>query len=104
MKNILQFLDKWSARIMLPLSLIVFLKTCSTNSKIEKLEKKLIEQTSKIDSIVRVETVSKEELSKMLKVEGLKSEKRMIQSTDRKIFDVNRQSEIDKEINNLENK
>ena len=34
--------------------------------------------------------------------EGLKTEKRMIQSTDRKIFDVNRQSEIDKEIKRLE--
>jgi hypothetical protein len=37
-----------------------------------------------------------------IKIEGLKSEKRMIQSTDRKILDVNRQSEIDKEISNLE--
>lgn len=98
----LQFLDKWSTRIMLPLSLIVFLKTCSTNRKIEKIEKNLTEQTNKIDSIIKVETVSKEELNKMLKIEGLKTEKRMIQSTDRKIFDVNRQSEIDKEISNLE--
>jgi hypothetical protein len=38
----------------------------------------------------------------MLKIEGLKTEKRMIQSTDRKILDVNRQSEIDKEIQELE--
>ena len=36
-------------------------------------------------------------------IEGLKSEKRMIQSTDRKILDVNRQSQIDKEISSLEN-
>ena len=102
MKNILNFLDKWSTRIMLPLSLIVFLKTCSTNSKIEKLEKKVTEQTNKIDSIVKNNSVSKDLLDRMLKVEGLKSEKRMIQSTDRKILDVNRQSEIDKEIQNLE--
>ena len=37
-----------------------------------------------------------------LKIEGLNSEKRMIQSTDRKLFDMNRQSEIDKEISQLE--
>ena len=40
----------------------------------------------------------------MITIEGLKVEKRMIQSTDRKILDVNRQSEIDKEIENLETK
>jgi hypothetical protein len=98
MKYITDFLDKWSARIIFPLILIVFLKTCSTNSKIEKLEKDLTEQNIKTDSIIKVETLSKEETEKMLKIEGLKTEKRMIQSTDRKILDVNRQSEIDKEI------
>ena len=39
-----------------------------------------------------------------LTIEGLKSEKRMIQSTDRRILDVNRQTEIDNEIIELENK
>lgn len=37
-----------------------------------------------------------------LKIEGLKSELRMIQSTDRKLLDVNRQSDIQKEIEKLE--
>jgi hypothetical protein len=102
MKRITDFLDKWSTRIMFPLILIVFLKTCSTNGKIEKLEKELTKQNIKTDSIVKVETISKTEIEKMLKIEGLKAEKRMIQSTDRKILDVNRQSEIDKEIEELE--
>jgi ribosomal protein S8 len=102
MKRITDFLDKWSTRIMFPLILIVFLKTCSTNGKIEKLEKELTKQNNKTDSIVKVETISKTEIEKMLKIEGLKAEKRMIQSTDRKILDVNRQSEIDKEIQELE--
>ena len=104
MKRITDFLDKWSTRIMFPLILIVFLKTCSTNGKIEKLEKELTQQNIKTDSIVKAETISKDEIEKMLKIEGLKAEKRMIQSTDRKILDVNRQSEIDKEIQQLENK
>jgi hypothetical protein len=38
-----------------------------------------------------------------VEIEGLKAEKRMIQSTDRKIMDVNRQSQIDLEIKKLEN-
>ena len=41
-------------------------------------------------------------LQKEIKVEGLKVEKRMIQSTDRKIMDLNRQIEIDKELKQLE--
>jgi hypothetical protein len=47
---------------------------------------------------------SPEELNIIVQLEGLKVEKRMIQSTDRKILDVQRQSEIDKEINLLEKK
>jgi hypothetical protein len=38
---------------------------------------------------------------KDLQIEGLKSEKRMIQATDRKMLDVQRQTEIDKEIEKL---
>ena len=41
---------------------------------------------------------------KDLEIEGLKAEKRMIQSVDRKILDVNRQSEIDQEIKKLQTK
>lgn len=104
MKKIIDFLDKWAVRITFPLFLIVFFKTCSTNGKIEKLEKNLIEQNKKLDSVIKSEIISREDFNRMLKIEGLKVEKRMIQSTDRKILDVNRQSEIDKEIQTLENK
>jgi hypothetical protein len=37
-------------------------------------------------------------------VEGLKAEKRMIQATDRKILDVQRQTQIEEEIKVLESK
>jgi hypothetical protein len=53
---------------------------------------------------IKDSTYTKTELDVKLKIEGLKSEKRMIQSTDRKILDVNRQTEIDNEIIKLENK
>jgi len=104
MKNITDFLDKWSVRITLPLVLIIFFKTCSTNSKIEKTKEELTTQITVGDSTVKSVIITKEELKKMLTIEGLKAEKRMIQSTDRKILDVNRQSEIDKELQTLENK
>jgi len=96
MKAILNFIDTWGLRITTVLILIVFLKTCSTNGKIEKVQKNIVETNVKVDSL-------SDELGKQIKVEGLKSEKRMIQSTDRKIMDVNRQTEIDKEISKLEN-
>ena len=43
------------------------------------------------------------ELRKEIKIEGLQSEKRMIQATDRKLMDVQRQNQIEQEINKLEN-
>lgn len=108
MKNIVNFLDTWSPRIILPLVLIMFFKTCTTNGKIEKAKEELSTQITTGDSTVKstiLNTVTtKEDLKKMLTIEGLKVEKRMIQSTDRKILDVNRQSEIDKEIQELEKK
>lgn len=95
MKKILSFLDVWGIRVSTLLVLIVFFKTCNTNSKIDSTKKELQTLTKKVDSLSF-------ELKKEIKVEGLKSEKRMIQSTDRKILDVNRQSEIDKEISELD--
>jgi len=103
MRNIVDFLDKWSMRIMLPLVLIVFFKTCSTNGRIEKVEDNISNKHVVTDSIIKAETISKDEIQKMLAIEGLKVEKRMIQATDRKMLDVNRQTEIDKEIEKLEN-
>ena len=102
MKNILEFLDVWSVRIMLPLVLIMFFKTCSTNSKIEKTNEELSNKITTGDSLLKSLQLTKKEVQKIVTIEGLKVEKRMIQSTDRKILDVNRQSEIDKEIQKLE--
>lgn len=104
MKNITNFLDTWSTRIMLPLILIMFFKTCTTNGKIEKTREELSKQITVGDSTITSSQIKKEDIEKMIKIEGLKAEKRMIQSTDRKLLDVNRQSEIDKEIQKLENK
>jgi thiamine biosynthesis lipoprotein ApbE len=95
MKNILNFIDTWGVRVMTILVIVVFLKTCSTNGRIDKVNKEIKSVNQSVDSLSVV-------LKKEIKIEGLKSEKRMIQSTDRKMMDVNRQTEIDKEISELQ--
>jgi len=88
MKAILNFIDAWGVRIMFFLVIIVFFKTCTTNTKVQNVN-------DSVDSL-------SVKLRKEIKIEGLKSEKRAIQASDRKILDVNRQTEIDQEISNLE--
>lgn len=101
MSKVINFLKVWGVLVV---SLIIFLRTCTMSSKIEKLSKEDNQKFNYLDSLVKTETISKEEFKKMLTIEGLKSEKRMIQSTDRNILDVNRQSQIDKELQELEGK
>jgi hypothetical protein len=68
------------------------LKSCGTNSELTKLRKEVQTQREVLDKLPT---------KKDLQIEGLKSEKRMIQATDRKMLDVQRQTEIDKEIEKL---
>ena len=89
-----QFIEKHFNKLALFLLIVTFLNTCGNPNKITN--KRLDALTIKIDSLQSI-TVNKRDL----KIEGLKAEKRMIQSTDRKMFDVSRQTEIDKEIEKL---
>jgi hypothetical protein len=98
MQKIMDFIEKYGLMILV---LLVVLNTCSSGMSKKRSEKRVSNQ---FDSLKTEIKVLKQELQKEIKVEGLKVEKRMIQSTDRKILDVNRQSEIDKEIQILENK
>ena len=88
MKGILNFIDVWGVRIMFLLVVIIFFKTCTTNTKVQNVN-------DSVDSL-------SVKLRKEIKIEGLKSEKRAIQASDRKILDVNRQTEIDQEISKLD--
>lgn len=97
MKNINEFLSKWGMVIITPMVLITFFKSCSTSSNVNALNVKVDELKKQNDSLFS-------QVQKEIKIEGLKSEERMIQSTDRKLIDVNRQSEINKEIKELEKK
>ena len=94
MKRLEEFLDKHYRKIFLFLLVAIFFNTCGNPNK--SVNKRLDTLSAKIDSLESISVTSKD-----LKVEGLKSEKRMIQATDRKMLDVQRQSEIDKEIQEL---
>tara|TARA_R100001509_G_scaffold165636_2_gene148364 strand:- start:813 stop:1115 length:303 start_codon:yes stop_codon:yes gene_type:complete len=50
MKKLVEFIDKWGTRLTFALVLIIFLKTCTTNGKIEKVQKELNNKTVTIDS------------------------------------------------------
>jgi hypothetical protein len=89
MKAILNFIDVWGSRIMFFLMVIIFFKTCTTNTKVQDVN-------DSVDSL-------SVKLRKEIKIEGLKSEKRAIQASDRKILDVNRQTQIDQEIKQISN-
>jgi hypothetical protein len=91
-------IKSYSWAITLFLTLIILLRQCGANRDMNKLYKNSKIQSSYIDSLC-----TKNELNRIIEIEGLKAEKRMIQSTDRKIMDVNRQSKIDIEIKKLEN-
>jgi uncharacterized protein YcfL len=82
------FLDKHGIKVIIVLLLLTYMKSCSVNSEVTKVKK----QITVLDSLAT---------KKDLEIEGLKSEKRMIQATDRKMMDVQRQSEIDKQIETL---
>jgi len=94
MKNFLNILDLWGVRIMTILVLIIFMKTCSTNSRVDKVKTQVQSNNAKIDSL----TIK---LRKEIRIEGLETERRMIQSTDRDIMDVNRQGKIGEIIDSL---
>jgi len=95
MNKINEFIEKHYKKIMLLLGVVILFNTCGNPTK--PLNKRVDTLSQKIDSLQSV-SVTKRDLT----LEGLRVEKRMIQSTDRKILDVTRQSEIDKEIQKLE--
>ena len=81
--------------ILLVVLVLVLFRTCGTGSEVTRLRKEVESQRTVLENLPT---------KKDIQIEGLKVEKRMIQATDRKIMDVQRQSEIEKEIDNLQGK
>jgi hypothetical protein len=95
MQKLELFLQKHGAKVMLVLLILIYFKSCGVDRELTKVKKEF--QASQ--EILKTLTTAKQ-----LQIEGLKSEKRMIQATDRKILDVQRQTQIEEEIKKLETK
>jgi uncharacterized membrane protein (DUF106 family) len=79
--------------IVLVIAVLTLFKSCGDSRELSKMRKE-------VESI-KDSTYTKSELNRELKIMGLESEKRMIQATDRKLLDVQRQTQIEVEIKNL---
>lgn len=97
--------------VVLGILLLFFISNCNKNREIRKLNNEKIELINNFlevqrdiqkDLLIINQSIDKLPTWVDLEIEGLKTEKRMIQSTDRRILDVNRQSTIDSEIRNKE--
>lgn len=91
------FIDKHFNVIVVVLLSIIFLRSCGGDTK--NVKKRLDALTLEIHTLKDTVVTQTD-----LQIEGLRVEKRLIQSTDRKLLDVQRQSEIDREIKRLEEK
>jgi hypothetical protein len=98
MEKTLKWLRDYGIALISILLVINLMQNCNQSKSIAKNTKAITVSTARVDSINCITT---EEFAIMLQIEGLKSEKRMIQATDRRMLDVNRQTEIDNEIAKL---
>ena len=88
-----KFLEKNFVIIVLVIVLLTFFKGCGDSRELAKMRKEI--------EAIKDSTYTKKELNVELQIMGLESEKRMIQATDRKLLDVQRQTQIEQEIKKL---
>ena len=79
--------------IVLVIAVLSLLKSCGDSRELSKIKREI--------TAIKDSTYTKQELQSELKIMGLEAEKRMIQATDRKILDVQRQTQIEEEIKKL---
>lgn len=89
-----EFVDKHFRKVALFLLVVILFNTCG--NPVKPLNKRVDTLNQKIDSLTNI-TITKTELQ----IEGLKSEKRMIQSVGRTLVDRERERSIDKELDSL---
>jgi len=88
-----KFIENNFTIIVLAIALLSFFKGCGDSRELAKMRKEI--------ETIKDSTYTKNELNIELKVMGLEAEKRMIQATDRKLLDVQRQTQIEEEITKL---
>jgi hypothetical protein len=94
-----QFLSKHGSKIIIILLVLTYFKSCSISSEVERVKKDLRATEVLFQDLDK--TIQALPTRNDLRIEGLRSEKRMIQATDRKMLDVQRQNAIEKEIEEL---
>lgn len=87
------FLSKHGMKVVVVLLFLTYMKSCSVDSEVTLVKKEFRAQKTIIDALPTRTDV---------KIEGLRVEKRMIQATDRKMLDVQRQNAIETEIAELQ--
>ena len=93
MENFKKFLSKNFTLIVFIFLIIGWFKGCGDSKELGKINDDI--------KAIKDSTYTKVELNKQLKIMSLETEKRFIQSTDRKILDVNRQTQIYLELEKL---
>ena len=93
MEKLNALIEKYGMKALLIIALLTYMKSCSVDSELTRVKKEFKAQKEVIDALPTTKDVQ---------IEALKAEKRMIQGTDRKMLDVQRQNAIEKEIAALE--
>ena len=91
-----KFIENNFVVIVVVIAMLGLLKSCGDSRDLSKIKTEI--------KAIKDSTYTKTELDAELKISGLEAEKRMIQATDRKLFDVRRQTEIEEEIKRLKSK
>ena len=95
-KNMKKFIEKNFTVIVLVIAVLGLFKSCGDSRELTKMRKEI--------EAIKDSTYTKDEMDVELTIMGLESEKRMIQATDRKLLDVQRQTQIEEEIKQLKSK
>lgn len=88
-----KFVQENFTMIVLVIAILSLFKSCGDSRELSKIKKEI--------TAIKDSTYTKQELQSELRIMGLEAEKRMIQATDRKILDVQRQTQIEEEIKKL---
>jgi len=91
------FVEKHFQKITIFLLVVIVFNTCG--NPVKPLNKRVDKLTTKIDSLSTISVNKKD-----LQIEGLKSERRMIQSVGRTLVDRDRERSIDRELDSLSQK
>lgn len=102
MNKINAFLTEHGTKIMLVLLVLIYFKSCSVDSEVTKVKKELKATQVEIQAVDSL--IDNLPTKYDMQIEALRAEKRMIQATDRKMLDVQRQNQIEKEIAELQGK